>query len=196
MNIQVILGSTRPGRIGERVAKWVVAVASQQSGFNVELVDLADYDLPHFNEPTSPRFNPKRQPQGETARWLTKVAQADGYIIVTPEYNHSIPAVLKDAIDYLDFQIVKKPAAIVSYGTVGGARAAEHLKGVLIEAKAAVVPEALTLMNAAAIIDESGHYTGDPTAAFGPDKNLLAVLGQLAWWTKTLKAGRETLPKA
>lgn len=194
MKIQIILSSTRPGRVGERVAKWVMATAVAQADFDAELVDLADFDLPHFNEPVSPRFNSQRKPLGATKRWLDKVAEADGYVIVTPEYNHSIPAVLKDAVDYLDFQIAKKPVAIVSYGSVGGARAAEHLKGILIEAKAAVVPEAVALTNAQGVLDESGHYLGDP-AVFGPHLALPKVLAELAWWAATLKAGREATAK-
>jgi NAD(P)H-dependent FMN reductase len=192
MKIQVILSSTRPGRLGERVAKWVTSVASDMPDFEVELVDLADFDLPHLNEAISPRYNKDRSDTTPSVRkWLDKISEADGYVVVTPEYNHSFPGVLKDAIDFIDFQLVKKAFAIVSYGTVGGARAAEQLKLVLIEAKAAVVPEALALIGAATLIDESGNYHADPEAAFGPDKVLGVVLTELAWWTAALKAARE-----
>ena len=189
MKIQIILASTRPGRLGKRVAKWVLGVAGTQPGLDVELVDLRDYALPLFNEPASPRFNPHREPEPVVARWLAKVAAADGYLMVTPEYNHSVPGALKNALDYLDFQLAKKPVAIVSYGSVGGARAAEHLKGILIEVKAAVVPEAVAIIGAANLIDEHGRYTGDPGQ--GPAAVLPGVLHELAWWTATLKAGRE-----
>jgi NAD(P)H-dependent FMN reductase len=189
MKIQVILASTRPGRLGERVAKWVADTAQQQPGFDVELVDLADYDLPHFNEAVSPRYNPSRKLSPVVQRWLSKLAEADGYVIVTPEYNHSIPGILKDALDFLDFQIAKKPAAIVSYGTVGGARAAEQLKLVLVEAKAAVVPEAVAIIGAQGVIDEAGNYVS--TASYGPREQLATTLTELEWWAATLKAGRE-----
>jgi NAD(P)H-dependent FMN reductase len=191
MKIKVILGSTRPGRIGHRVAKWVTVQASQVPDFEVELVDLADFDLPRFNEAISPRFNPKREPKGAVKNWLDKVADADGYIVITPEYNHSITGVLKDALDYLDFQFVKKPVAIVSYGTVGGARAAEQLKAILVEVKAVVVPEALALLSPQAVIDENGKFTGDTSAPYGPTAVLGMVLSELAWWTTTLEAGRK-----
>ncbi|HUD11010.1 MAG TPA: NAD(P)H-dependent oxidoreductase [Candidatus Saccharimonadia bacterium] len=191
MKIQVILGSTRPGRLGDRVAKWVTQTAQQQPDFEVELVDMADYPLEHLNEAISPRFNPSRKPEGAVAKWLTKVGEADGYVIVTPEYNHSISAILKDGLDYLDFQFVKKPVAIVSYGSVGGARAAEHLKSILIEVKAAVVPEAVALMGASTAIAEDGSFTGDTSSPYGPDKALVKVLEELAWWTRTLKNGRQ-----
>jgi NAD(P)H-dependent FMN reductase len=183
MKINVILGSTRPGRIGERVAKWVVSVAKDQADFEVKLVDLADFNLEHLNEAISPRFNPNRKPEGDVARWLDTMAQADGYVIVTPEYNHSIPGVLKDALDYLDYQMVKKPVAIVSYGSVGGARAAEHLKDIVIESKAAVVPEAIALMSPTDNLSEDGTFVGD--------KQIVNVLTELSWWTKTLKNGRQ-----
>jgi NAD(P)H-dependent FMN reductase len=190
MKIQVILASTRPGRVGERVAKWVYAAAQKQPGFEAELVDLAGYDLPHFNEPASPRFNPKRDPHPEVKRWLAKVAEADGYVIVTPEYNHSIPGILKDALDFLDFQLVKKPAAIVSYGSVGGARAAEQLKLILVEVKAAVVPEAVALYGPSTVLDEHGQFTDDTSDTHRHEQVLDTVLTQLAWWTEALKTAR------
>ena len=180
MNIQVILASVRENRIGERVAQWVENQATNRSDFDVELVDLAAFKLPPFAEPISPRFNQHRQSNPQARRWLDTLARADGYIFVTPEYNHSIPGSLKDAIDYTDFQLAKKPAAIVSYGTVGGARAAEQLKLILIEAKAAIVPEAV------AILDPTGHLDGS-------NRNLERTLQELGWWGQTLKAGREQL---
>ena len=190
MKIQVILGTVREGRISERVAKWVTSKAASREDFEVELVDLADFDLAHFNEAISPRFNPVRKPAVGVAKFLAKIAQADGYVIITPEYNHSIGGVLKDAIDYLDFQIAKKPVAIVSHGTVGGARAAEQLKTMLIESKAAIVPEALALVRPQMLIDENGKFIGDPSAPRSPDGHLDMILGELAWWTSTLAAGR------
>lgn len=193
LKIQVILGSTRPGRVGERVAKWVTSVAQEQPDFEVELLDLADYALPFFNEPISPRFNPSRPLGAVAKRWLGKLAEADGYVFVTPEYNHSIPGVLKNALDYTDFQLAKKPAAIVSYGTVGGARATEHLKAILSEAKAAVVPEAIALAAPKTLLDEDGHFIGDSSSPYSAEKQLVNVFGELAWWTKTLAAGRNIL---
>jgi NAD(P)H-dependent FMN reductase len=193
MKIQILIGSTRQGRIAERVAKWVATSAMEQPNFEVELVDLADYDMPYFDEPISPRYNPNRQSGVAVKKFLAKVAETDGYVIVTPEYNHSITAVLKNALDNLGFEFAKKPVAIVSYGSVGGARAAEQLKGILIEVKAAIVPEALTIVSPQLIIDENGNYTGDTAKAYGPDKQLVSVLGELSWWTETLKAGRKEL---
>jgi NAD(P)H-dependent FMN reductase len=168
----------------------VAAEASRQDGWEVELIDLADFDLPLFDEPLSPRFNPKRPTNAGGRRFLEKMAWADGYIVVTPEYNHSVPAALKNALDYLDFQATKKPFAIVSQGTVGGARAAEHLKGIIIEVGAAVVPKAIALQHAKDLIDADGHFqTGSPLD-YGQEKQLENMLAELDWWTVTLKAGR------
>lgn len=190
MKIQVILGSTRPGRITERLAKWAVREAEKLEGADVELVDLADYPLPFLDEAISPRYNPNREVNAPGRAFLDKLAEADGYVIVSPEYNHSISGVLKNALDYIDFQIAKKPVAIFTHGTVGGARAAEHLKAIILEAGAAVVPKALALHGASELIDANGKYVGDTSKPYGPDKLAGAVLADLLWWTSALKAAR------
>ena len=190
MKIQVILGSTRPGRITERMAKWAVAEAQKQANFEVELVDLADYAMPFFDEAISPRYNPNRTINEPAQRFLDKVSAADGYIIVTPEYNHSIPAVLKNIFDYVDVQFYKKPFLVLSHGSVGGARAAEHLKVILLEAGAAVVPKALSMHGASELLDAEGNYVGDTSNPYGNDKVIKVVLEDLSWWTETLAAGR------
>ena len=124
--IGIILGSTRPNRKGEQVAKWVFDVASRYHDAEFELVDLRDYPLPHLDEPLPPSFG---QYQNEhTKQWADKIASFDGFVIVTPEYNHSTSGVLKNAIDYLYAEWNNKAMGVVSYGAVGGARAAEHLR--------------------------------------------------------------------
>ncbi len=193
MKIQILIGSTRPGRISERVAKWVAAAAQEQPNFEVELVDLADYDMPFFNEAISPQFNPHRQPSAVVKKFLAKVAEADGYVIVTPEYNYSISAVLKNALDYIALEMARKPVVVVSHGSVGGARAAEHLKTMLFALKAPVVPQSLALVGVHSLIDEDGKFIGDSASPHGPDKLLLRQLGELVWYADTLKAGREAL---
>ncbi len=192
MKIQVILGATRPGRISERVASWVVNTAAQNENFEVELVDMADYNLPHFNEPVSPRYNPNRQPEPEVARWLAKLAESDGYVVVTPEYNHSIAGVLKDGFDYVTTELARKPLTIVSHGTVGGARAAEQLKLIANESGAAVMPEHVALIGASAILAEDGTISDEAkNRPYGPQLALDNVLRSLEWWAETLKAGRD-----
>jgi NAD(P)H-dependent FMN reductase len=182
--------------MSERVGKWVLAQAASTPDFEAELVDLADFELPLFNEPVSPRYNPHRQPEPVVASWLSRLAAADGYIIVTPEYNHSVPGVLKNALDFVASELAKKPVAIVTYGySAAGARAAEHLKGILNELKAAVVPEAVAIQG---LPDELLTADGAPISP-GPNRlttSLRITLTELAWWAKTLSAGRALVAEA
>ncbi len=124
--IGIILGSTRPGRNGEAVARWVLDVASQRGDAEYELVDLLDYKLPHLDEALPPSMGQYSQPH--TREWAHKIASFDGFIMVTPEYNHSTSGVLKNAIDYLFAEWNNKAVGFVSYGAMGGARAVEHLR--------------------------------------------------------------------
>ena len=124
--IGIILGSTRSNRNGEQVARWVFEIATERADAEFELVDLRDYPLPHLDEPLPPSMG---QYQNEhTKAWAATIASFDGYVIVTPEYNHSTSGVLKNAIDYLYAEWNNKAMGVVSYGVVGGARAAEHLR--------------------------------------------------------------------
>lgn len=126
INIAIILGSTRPGRAGEAVAQWVYEVASQRDDAQFDLIDLADYPLPHFDEALPPARG--MYVNDHTKAWAAKIAQFDGYVFVTPEYNHGPPGVLKNAIDFLGKEWNNKAAGFVSYGVVGGARAVEQLR--------------------------------------------------------------------
>ncbi|MDO3700283.1 NAD(P)H-dependent oxidoreductase [Micromonospora sp. C28SCA-DRY-2] len=126
-NIGIILGSTRPGRVGHQVAEWVAKQGNQHDGIDVEVVDIEDYRLPIFDEPQSPLLG--SYAHDHTRKWSKKIAEFDGYVFVTPEYNRSIPSALKNAIDYLYGEWNNKAAGFVSYGSsVGGARAVEHLR--------------------------------------------------------------------
>jgi len=141
--IGIILGSTRPGRNGEQVAKWVYDNASRRGDAEFELVDLRDYPLPHLDEPLPPTMG---QYQNEhTKAWAEKIASFDGFVIVTPEYNHGTSGVLKNAIDYLYAEWNNKAVGFVSYGSVGGARAAEHLRLVAGELQMADVRQQVAL---------------------------------------------------
>ncbi len=142
LKIAVILGSTRPGRNGTAVADWVVAQAKGRAGATYELVDLLDFPLPHLDEPLPPSMG---QYAGEhTAAWARKIEAYDGFVFVTPEYNHSTSGVLKNAIDYLYTEWNNKSAAFVGYGTVGGARAIEHLRSISAELQIAGVRQQLS----------------------------------------------------
>jgi NAD(P)H-dependent FMN reductase len=124
--IAVILGSTRPGRRGEPVAQWVMDHAKKRTDAAFELIDLIDYPLPHLDEPLPPSMGQYQNPH--TQDWAATIGQFDGFVFVTPEYNHSTSGVLKNAIDYLYAEWNNKALGVVSYGITGGTRAAEHLR--------------------------------------------------------------------
>jgi NAD(P)H-dependent FMN reductase len=144
--IGIILGSTRPNRNGEQVAKWVLELASGRDDAEFELVDLRDFPLPHLDEPLPPSLG--QYANDHTKQWAAKIASFDGFVIVTPEYNHGTSGVLKNAIDFLYAEWNNKAVGFVSYGSVGGARAAEHLRLVAGELQMADVRQqvALSLM--------------------------------------------------
>lgn len=140
MRIGVIIGSTRPGRNGEKVATWFMdqvtahQEGSASNGVTYELVDLAAFDLPLLSEPTVPGAANGEYENPATITWAEKIATFDGYIFVTAEYNHSVPAALKNAFDVLYVEWVKKSIAFVSYGALSGARAVEHWRGIVANA--------------------------------------------------------------
>jgi NAD(P)H-dependent FMN reductase len=182
--IGIILGSTRPNRNGEQVAKWVYNIASHRSDAEFELVDLRDYPLPHLDEPLPPSFG---QYQNEHTRlWAAKIASFDGFVIVTPEYNHGTSGVLKNAIDYLYAEWNNKAVGFVSYGSVGGARAAEHLRLVAGELQMADVRQQVAL----SLLTEFENFS-----VFKPgDYNLAALdtlLDQVVAWSTALAPLRQ-----
>ena len=126
--IGIILGSTRPGRRGEQIARWALDVAKQREDAEYEIVDLADYPLPHLDEALPPSLG--QYEHDHTKAWAAAIASYDGFVIVTPEYNHSTSGVLKNAIDYLFAEWTNKAVGFISYGAAGGTRAVEHLRGI------------------------------------------------------------------
>jgi len=195
MKVAVILSATRESRVSERLALWVVNEVKKQADTTVELVDLADYPMPFFDEAISPRFNPNRQPKPMVQKWLKKINEQDAYIIVTPEYNHSITGALKNALDYIDWQVKQKPFAIVSHGSAGGARAAEHLKGIISEIRAIVIPTALAItFRVSEKFDENGVLDGELAAnEYGPAATLKTVIQELKWYSDALTTARMTV---
>src|SRR6185312_4724120 len=140
--IGVILGSTRPGRRGEQVGRWVMDVARRRSDGVFELVDLADHPLPHLDEPLPPNMG--QYQNAHTKAWAATIGRFDGFVFVTPEYNHSTSGVLKNAIDYLYAEWNNKAAAFVAYGSLGGARAIEHLRTMCGGLKIATIRQQLS----------------------------------------------------
>src|SRR5580693_3923820 len=137
LKIAIIIGSTRPGRNGEAVAKWVNEIAQKRSDAEFELVDIRDFNLPLLDEPMPPSMGQYSKPH--TKAWAAKIDSFDGYIFVAPEYNHGISGALKNAIDFLFAEWDNKAAGFVSYGGAGGARAVEQLRLVLAEVQIATV---------------------------------------------------------
>jgi NAD(P)H-dependent FMN reductase len=177
--IGIILGSTRPGRNGKAVADWVFGIASHRTDAEFELIDLADYPLPHLDEPLPASM---QQYQGDhTKRWSEKVASFDGYVIVTPEYNRGPSGVLKNAIDYLYKEWNNKAVGFVSYGSVGGARAVEHLRLVAGELQLADVRAQVTLSLAT---DFENYTTFTPGEYQVPAVTML--LDQVVAWSAAL----------
>jgi NAD(P)H-dependent FMN reductase len=177
--IAIIIGSTRPGRNGEAVAKWVHQVAGKHGGADFELVDLKDFDLPHLDEITPPAMGNYAQPH--TQRWARKVAEFDGFVFVTPEYNHSTSGALKNAIDFLYAEWNNKAAGFVSYGSAGGTRAVEHLRLVMAELQVADVRAQVAL----SLANDFENYTVFTPAAYHED-HLNTVLDQVIAWATAL----------
>jgi NAD(P)H-dependent FMN reductase len=181
--IGIILGSTRPNRNGEQVAKWVLDVASKRDDAEYELVDLRDYPLPHLDE-AIPASRGQYQ-NDHTKEWSAKIASFDGYIFVTPEYNHSTSGVLKNAIDYLFHEWANKALGIVSYGGVGGARAAEHLRLIAGELQMADVRQQVAI----SLLTEFENFS-----VFKPNDFLVGALNtqldQVVAWSTALGSVR------
>lgn len=191
MKVQIVIGSTRPNRTTERMAKWVAKEAKNLPDTEVEVVDLIDYPMPFVDEPKSPRYNPERKPNPQAKRWMDKIAQGDAYIFVTPEYNHSIAGVLKNAIDYLTWEMVKKPSTVASHGTVGGARATMHLKEILSESRSVPIPTQVAIPQMSDKIDENGDLSEElKTQPYGPQTTLKSMLEELKWYSDALSTAR------
>lgn len=195
--IGVIVGSTRPTRSGLAVGEWVVETAMRTGGADVtyELVDLADFALPVLDEPVPGIMGDYRHEH--TRRWAGKIASLDGFVFVTPEYNHAMPGALKNAIDYLFAEWNDKAAGFVSYGVHGGVRAVENLRLTLAEVKIAGV-RAQVALSVFTDFDYTGVDTSDPTATgtFAPaDRHiddLTELLTELVDWSRALTTVRRT----
>ncbi len=191
MKLAVILGSVRQNRMSERLAAWVVHEATAREGTQVDLVDLKDFPMPFFDEPVSPRFNQNRQVNEVAQQWLARLQAADAYIFVTPEYDHTIPGVLTNALDYVTWEVMQKPATVVSHGTVGGARATMHLKEILSESRAAIIPTQLAVIGLSEKIDAGGNLSeAEKTAPYGLRLRLDSLLVELQWYSDALAAAR------
>lgn len=184
--IAIIMSTTRQTRFAEKPAQWIYEIAAQRKDMEVELLDLRDFPMPFFDEVASNAWAPTTN---EVAvRWQRKVAEFDGYIFVTAEYNRGLPAVLKNALDYAYPEWNRKAAAFVGYGSVGAARSIEHLRLICVELQMAPTRTGVHIQG------------GDFMAVWRQGKSLTefdylqqnasTMLDELVWWTNALKAAR------
>jgi len=178
--IAIVTGSTRPGRHILAVAEWVHKIAARRTDAAFAVVDIADHGLPHFNELLPPLAGAPTRPH--TLRWAATVAAFDGFVFVTPEYNHSIPGALKDALDFLHAEWNDKAAGCVSYGVEGGQPAVEHLRGILGELKVADVRAHVCLRF---FEDFEGFDRFAPPA--GREDEIDALLDEVVAWSAALR---------
>jgi len=185
--LQVIIGSTRPGRAGPVVARWFAERAADHGAFEVQLVDLAEVDLPLLDEPHPPRLG--RYEHEHTRRWSELISQGNAYVFVVPEYNHGYNAATKNALDYLCNEWRRKPVGFVGYGArAGGARAVQMLQHVVVALGMIATTESVVIPQIRRKIAEgTGTFVSDPQVEAAVE----ALLDELRDWTTDLAA----LPK-
>ena len=186
INLKVILGSTREGRVGIKIFDWAKKIIGAHEEYDAEFIDLKDWPIPFYNFAGSPAYGPLDS--DIVKRFTAKIAEADAFIFVTPEYNRGYPAVLKNAIDHVYNEWNNKPVAFISYGGMyAGSRAVEQLRLVAIELQMAPIRQQVGIPLIWEAFDENGLLKGSEVYA----KTLESMLRQLSWWSNTLKQGRE-----
>jgi NAD(P)H-dependent FMN reductase len=184
--LAIIIGSTREGRFADRPAQWIREQVDARGTAAAEILDLRDYPLRFFDEPRSPMWNP---PGDEAAvRWGKKLEAFDGFIFVTPEYNHSIPGVLKNALDCAYSQFVRKPAGFVGYGGVGAARAVEQLRLIAVELQIAPLRSAVHvgMTEFVGMLQQGKDFADYPHL----EKSAVAMIDDLVWWATALRSAK------
>jgi len=186
--IAIIISTTRATRFGEKPAKWIHAIAAARTDMSVELIDLRDYPMPFFDEPATNAWVPSKNEVAK--RWQKKVAEFDGYIFVTAEYNRSVPAVLKNALDYAYPEWNRKPAAYVGYGGVGAARAIEQLRLMCVELQMTPTRTGLHIQGADFMaVWQQGKDIKELTHL---ESNAKTMLDELQWWASALMVARRS----
>ena len=182
IKIGIIIGSTRPGRVGKIVADWVYEMSKARDDAEYELIDIKDYDLPLLDEPKQAAA--QEYSKEHTKKWSAKINEFDGYIFVTPEYNHSTSAALKNALDFLYNEWTNKAVGFVSYGSVGGSRAVEALRLIMAQFKVADVREQVMFFLADDL--ENGVLKPKPRH----EKSVNTLFTQVVAWSTALKTLR------
>ncbi len=188
MKVGIILGSIRGIRRGSRVMKWVESQLGQFKNCEFEILDLKDYPLPFFDESDSPEGLRGNYTNDIAKKWSKKVAEKDAFIIVTPEYNHGTSGVLKNALDWLYYEWVRKPVAFISYSSnaAGGIRSVEQLRQNVIELQMAPLREAIHITYVLDTLDEDGNVQRGHF-----NERLAVLMNELVWWSDALKTARE-----
>lgn len=182
LRLHTIICSTRPGRVGPAVAQWFQGVAEAHGGFEALLVDLAEFDLPVFNEAAHPRL--RKYEHAHTKSWSGSVAEADAFVFVTPEYNYGPPPSFVNALNYLFFEWNHKPAGFVSYGGVsGGLRGVQMEKLMLTSVKVMPIPEQVSIAMVSERLDGEGGFRADERL----ERAGQAMLDELRRWAEALK---------
>ncbi len=188
ITIKILTGSVRPGRFNIQPATWIYEIAKKRKEIKVELVDLQEVNLPFLDEPVPP--SAKKYTKEHTIRWSKIIEESDGFIFVTPEYNHSYSPVLKNAIDFVWQEWNYKPVAYISYGSAaGGTRAVEHLRTIAAQTKMYDLNEQIALANYWEHLDKNGKYQFTKEN----DQAANALLDSLIFWAKKMKEARKEL---
>lgn len=188
--LHVIICSTRPGRVGPSVARWFHEFSSRHGKFDVQLVDLADFNLPIYDEPVHPAQ--QKYQHAHTKAWSESVAAADAYVFVTPEYNYSPPPSLVNALDYVYKEWNYKPCGFVSYGGVsGGLRSVQAVKLQITTLKMMPMMEGVMIPMVAKLIDDADTFQSNELI----DKSGVTLLDELHLWTLGLKSMRESISR-
>jgi len=183
----MIVGSVREGRRGGAIGEWAYRLAAARTDMSVELIDLKEWNLPMFDLAKPPMMGEYADPLQQ--RWAEKIKEADGYLFICPEYNHSFPPSLKNALDYLYAEWGRKPASFIGYGPSGGIRAIEQLRLVLIELNMAPLNSAVHLSQVHKKIEHNQFQGAEHDVT-----SLNEVLDDLLWWSQALSEGRRRLP--
>ncbi|HLX93508.1 MAG TPA: NAD(P)H-dependent oxidoreductase [Puia sp.] len=184
LRIAIIIGSTRPGRVGESVGRWAIDIARKRSDAEFELLDVAEFNLPLYNEMRPPSTG--QYSYEHTKMWSAKIASFDGFVFVTPEYNHSTCGALKNAIDYLENEWANKAAGFIGYGATMGARAVEHLRLIMAALQVATVRAQVGL---SMFIDFENFSILKPVPM--QEKYVNNMLDQLIAWSHALRSLRK-----
>jgi NAD(P)H-dependent FMN reductase len=196
LKIKIIVGSTRQGRFSEKPAQWIHEEAKKLDGVDAELLDLRDYPMPFFESPMSPSMAQGKYENEVVKKWAAKIKEGDAFIIVTPEYNHGYPAVLKNAMDVIYPEWNRKPVGFVAYGSAMGARSVEQLRQVAVELQMAPIRNAIHIpvdIFFAAMMGKGpqGPEMFEPIRKGPMGDRVQIFFDDLLWWARALKHGRE-----